>query len=93
MTEISHLVALSSKGQIVIPKDIRDALGLREGAKLEITLAGHRMVLQSVCEQYPDWRTLEGAFGPVGQSTSEILADGRRAESEKEQRLLEHVGA
>ena len=92
MTDISHIVALSSKGQIVIPKDIRDALGLREGVKLEITLAGagHRMVLRTVSEDYPDWRTMQGAFGPVDQTTSEILAEGRREEFEKERRLLEH---
>jgi AbrB family looped-hinge helix DNA binding protein len=91
MSEISHIVALSSKGQIVIPKDIRDALGLQEGAKLEITLVGHRMVLRTVSEKYPDWRSLQGAFGPADQTTSEILAEGRREEFEKERRLLEHL--
>jgi AbrB family looped-hinge helix DNA binding protein len=87
----THIAVLSSKGQIVIPKDIRDALGLREGAKLEVALEGHRVVLRSISEKYPDWRSLEGAFGPVDQTTSEILAEGRREEFEKERRLLEHL--
>jgi AbrB family looped-hinge helix DNA binding protein len=87
----THIAVLSSKGQIVIPKDIRDALGLREGDKLEVALEGHRMVLQTVSEKYPDWRTLQGAYGPVDQTTSEILAEGRREEFEKERRLLEHL--
>ena len=85
-TDISHVVALSSKGQIVIPKDIRDALGLREGDKLEITLTGHRMTMHTVSEKYPDWRTLEGAFGPVDQTTTEMMAENRREELEREQR-------
>jgi AbrB family looped-hinge helix DNA binding protein len=87
----THIAVLSSKGQIVIPKDIRDALGLREGAKLEVALEGHRVVLRTISEEYPDWRTLQGAFGPVDQTTSEILAEGRREEFEKERRLLEHL--
>lgn len=91
MPDISHIAVLSSKGQIVIPKDIRDALGLREGDKLEVSLEGHRMVLQTVSEKYPDWRTLQGAYGPVDQTTSEILAEARREEFEKERRLLEHL--
>jgi hypothetical protein len=44
-----------------------------------------------ISEEYPDWRTLQGAFGPVDQTTSEILAEGRREEFEKERRLLEHL--
>jgi AbrB family looped-hinge helix DNA binding protein len=90
-TENSHIAVLSSKGQIVIPKDIRETLGLREGDKLEIALEGHRLVLHQVSEKYPDWRTLQGAYGPVDQTTSEILAEGRREEFEKERRLLEHL--
>jgi AbrB family looped-hinge helix DNA binding protein len=87
----THIAVLSSKGQIVIPKDIRDALGLREGAKLEVALEGHRVVLRTISEEYPDWRSLQGAFGPADQTTSEILAEGRREEFEKERRLLEHL--
>jgi AbrB family looped-hinge helix DNA binding protein len=87
----THIAVLSSKGQIVIPKDIRDALGLREGTKLEVALEGHRVVLRTISEEYPDWRSLRGAFGPVDQTTSEILAEGRREEFEKERRLLEHL--
>jgi AbrB family looped-hinge helix DNA binding protein len=92
MTDISHIVALSPEGQIVIPQDIRDALGLREGAKLEVALEGHRVVMRTVSEEYPDWHSLQGAYGPVDQTTSEILAEGRREEFEKERRLLEPAG-
>jgi AbrB family looped-hinge helix DNA binding protein len=91
MTDISHIVALSPEGQVAIPKDILEALGLQEGAKLEVALEGHRVVMRTVSEEYPDWRTLQGAFGPVDQTTSEILAEGRREEFEKERRLLEHL--
>ncbi|MBB5728633.1 AbrB/MazE/SpoVT family DNA-binding domain-containing protein [Sphingomonas prati] len=38
---------LSSKGQIVIPKDIRDALQLEPGEFLDIVREGRRIVLQA----------------------------------------------
>lgn len=86
MVDISHIVVLSSEGQIVIPKDIRDALGPREGDKLEVALEGRRRVLRTVSEKYPDWRTLQGAFGPVDRSTTEIMAENRKEGFEAERR-------
>ncbi len=38
-------VTISSKGQIVIPKYLRDALGIKTGSKLLIRLEGKRLVL------------------------------------------------
>lgn len=37
---------LSSKGQLVIPADLRRALGLRPGDRIELTLEGRRLVLE-----------------------------------------------
>ena len=37
---------LSSKGQIVIPKDIRDALRLKPGERLSVTRHGRRIILE-----------------------------------------------
>ena len=39
-------ITLSSKGQIVIPKDIRDALGLKAGEKLAVSLRGGKIVME-----------------------------------------------
>ena len=39
---------LSSKGQIVIPKDVRDALGWTEGQTLVVRKSGDRAVLEVV---------------------------------------------
>lgn len=38
---------LSSKGQIVIPKEIRDALRLRPGETLSVTRDGRRIILEA----------------------------------------------
>ena len=35
---------ISTKGQVTIPKDIRDRLGLRPGTRLEFTVEGGKLV-------------------------------------------------
>jgi AbrB family looped-hinge helix DNA binding protein len=39
---------MSSKGQIVLPKAVRDRLRLRPGARLEVTLNGRAIILREV---------------------------------------------
>lgn len=39
-------VTLAERGQIVIPKEARDALGLKAGSKLQIRLDGNRLVVE-----------------------------------------------
>jgi AbrB family looped-hinge helix DNA binding protein len=50
-------VTVSSKGQIAIPKAIRDALNLSEGAKLTVEVRGQEIVLS----KEPAWKKLRGA--------------------------------
>jgi len=46
-------VRLSTKGQIVIPKDVRDALGLEPGEQFDVSHQGRRIVLDAVAEKRP----------------------------------------
>ncbi len=39
-------ITLAERGQIVIPKEARDALGLKPGAKLQISLDGNKLVVE-----------------------------------------------
>lgn len=71
-------VTISSKGQIAIPKAIREALNLREGAKLTLELRGQEIVLS----KEPDWRRLEGAA--AGTNLIEEFAAFRKQERERE---------
>ena len=50
-------VTVSSKGQITIPKDIRDALNLSEGSRMTLELRGQEIVLS----REPAWTKLKGA--------------------------------
>lgn len=44
---------MSSKGQIVIPKDVRDALGLRPGAKVNFRRIGNQVLLEAADRASP----------------------------------------
>ena len=50
-------VTVSSKGQIAIPKAIRDALNLSDGSKLTVEVRGQEIVLS----KEPAWKKLRGA--------------------------------
>jgi AbrB family looped-hinge helix DNA binding protein len=50
-------VTVSSKGQIAIPKQVRDALNLAEGTKLTLEVRGQEIVLSKGA----DWKKLQGA--------------------------------
>lgn len=50
-------ITVSSKGQIAIPKSVRDALNLSEGTKLTLEVRGQDIVLS----KEPAWKKLEGA--------------------------------
>ncbi|HEY64407.1 MAG TPA: AbrB/MazE/SpoVT family DNA-binding domain-containing protein [Caldilineae bacterium] len=56
------IVTLSNKGQIVLPREIRQALGLRKGDKPRITIEeGYRLVLTPLPFNHgEDWRRWRG---------------------------------
>jgi AbrB family looped-hinge helix DNA binding protein len=39
-------ITLAERGQIVIPKEARDAMGLKAGCKLQIRIEGGRLVIE-----------------------------------------------
>jgi AbrB family looped-hinge helix DNA binding protein len=71
-------VTLSSKGQIAIPRAVRDALNLSAGTKLTIDLRGQEIVLS----KEPGWRKLRGAAGGADLMTA--FAEHRKVERERE---------
>ena len=45
---IIEVTKVSDKGQVVIPKEIRDKLNFTEGSKLIVVAAGETVVLQKI---------------------------------------------
>jgi len=71
-------VTVSSKGQIAIPKKIRDILNLREGAQLTLEVRGQQIVLS----KEPAWKKLQGAA--AGTDLVEAFAAYKKQERERE---------
>jgi AbrB family looped-hinge helix DNA binding protein len=69
-------VTVSSKGQIAIPKQVRDALNLAEGTKLTLEVRGQEIILSKGAA----WKRLQGA----GRDMKKEFADFRKEERELE---------
>ncbi len=65
-------VRVSSKGQIVIPKPIREQLKLDQGADLQISVEGDRVVLEKSDPE--DWRRWGGSMKGIDLLGS-LMAD------------------
>ena len=69
---------ITSKGQVTVPKTVRDALGLREGDQVVFRLEANRAVLART----PDFLSLAGSVAvPAskrGSSWDDVIADTRR---------------
>jgi len=48
------IVTVSTKGQIVIPKEVRERFGLRPGTKIDVKLKGNEITLKPMRENISD---------------------------------------
>jgi AbrB family looped-hinge helix DNA binding protein len=71
-------ITVSSKGQVAIPKAIRDALNLSDGTKLTLEVRGQEIVLS----KQPAWKKLRGAA--AGSELMSVFAAHRKRERERE---------
>jgi AbrB family looped-hinge helix DNA binding protein len=51
---IYQITTVSTKGQFVIPSEMRAALGIKPGTRIAITLQESRLILQPVSEKLVD---------------------------------------
>ncbi len=78
------IVRSSAKGQVVIPSELRKRIGLKQGGKVLVTLAGDRKV---TVEPVPD-DPIEAATGVLqgGPSLISILLKERRRDHAREEK-------
>ncbi|MGB9873330.1 MAG: AbrB/MazE/SpoVT family DNA-binding domain-containing protein [Anaerolineae bacterium] len=57
-----RIVVLSTKGQIVLPREIRKSLGLQKGDRLSVILEGERIVLVRSAPNQEDWQRWRGCL-------------------------------
>jgi len=77
---LTKSVRLSKKGQFVIPKGMRGALGVKEGEELLVTLEGARVVLTRPNEYAKRTRgLLKGTWGKSKRAVGRYLEKERRS--------------
>ena len=69
---------MSTKGQVAIPKAIRDVLNLSEGTRLTLEVRGQEIVLS----KEPAWRKLRGAA--ADRDLMSLFAAFKKQERERE---------
>jgi len=77
---------VSKKGQVVIPKQIREKLSLALGTVLKVRVEGKRIILEPLQEPPKE------AFVEAGQRIIEPLLHEAKIISDKAERLLRDLG-
>jgi AbrB family looped-hinge helix DNA binding protein len=78
---------ISSKGQIAIPKAVRERQNLTAGTEISIDVQGEALVVKRLVRNYPDWRTMQGMVR--GESLAQALEAEHRAELVREDARLQ----
>ena len=69
---------VSTKGQFVIPAEIREQLGIRPGTRIAIIRDGNRIILEPVNREYI--RSLRGSLAGGPSMTDALLKERREEE-------------
>lgn len=77
---------VSTKGQITLPKAIREQLGITEGIELSISIQDHAILLEKIV---PRWRRWHGAL--AGSETLRDLEREHRGEIERDEAHLRNA--
>lgn len=72
-------LVLGKQGRLVIPADIREALGLSPGDRLHMQLVGHRVVLERQQDAVAELRGLASEVPEARSLVDELLAERRLA--------------
>ena len=67
---------ISSKGQLTIPKPVRDALGLEPGTQVLLVMRGEKVGLAPVSEDIAQWH---GALKETTETFSKVRDHVRQA--------------
>lgn len=73
---------ISTKGQVSIPKAIRDQLNLKPGTRVALEVQGEQVVMKRMVSGFPDWRTMEGMVR-TGPSLTTALEEEHATELAK----------
>ncbi len=82
------VITLSSKGQLVIPRSIRQAMSLKPGTKFVIEIEHEQIILKPLPETHNVNSAIESLRGILaGHDLLGILAEERRRENARDAKL------
>ncbi|HEX4783991.1 MAG TPA: AbrB/MazE/SpoVT family DNA-binding domain-containing protein [Candidatus Sulfotelmatobacter sp.] len=73
-----QITSVSTKGQFVIPSEIREALAIKPGTRIAVTQEGSRIVLEPVSEALVD--KTRGLFSGKPSLSEALRRERRRKE-------------
>lgn len=77
---VAKSVRISKKGQFVIPKEMREAMGVKEGEEILVTFEKGRVILTRPQEYARKTRgLLKGTWGKSSKEVARCLEGERRA--------------
>lgn len=79
---------ISPKGQVAIPKAVRERLNLKAGSEVSLEVEGEAIVLKPVVRNPADWRSMQG-MARGGESLTQALEAEHRAELAREDGRLQ----
>jgi len=74
---------VSSRGQVVIPQQIREQLQLKDGTELDVEVERDHLVLR-MAKSTADWRSWQGKL--KGVDLTKTLEEERRAEEGRDRK-------
>lgn len=74
------------KGQVVLPKDMRDELGIAPGDEVTFNRTDDRIVVRKARTKTEIIERLRGALAGPGKPLTEALIESRRRDREREER-------
>ena len=83
---MGHVTSMIEAGQVTIPEDVRDELGLKPFDQVEIYLENGEARLRKVVLSLEE---VAGSLPPLGMPVEEAIA---RAKEERARRLVAKVG-
>jgi AbrB family looped-hinge helix DNA binding protein len=80
---------VTSKGQVVIPKELRDRLGIHQGTKLGFSLENGAIQMQPLNDAFVRglYGSLKGRLKVQGKGAAEWLQAERKRDRTKEEKL------
>lgn len=83
----SYRSKMSSKGQLVIPSEVRKRLGLRSGTQVTITEDNGRLIIEQRRQAFQRIRALRGILKGEDEAIRKLVEEDKKLEREHEEKL------